>query len=325
MKKQNIDRRGFFRLGAGAAVGVSTATAQSPRTYQPGIPAEFTFLVEPGLISRLDKHSLEISKTALWAVSSRFAAAVPALLAPLYTDVAELEEWAKNAFSSGCCSIDSPVVRNSGDPLSVLMSTPFIGGPEVADVIAGNIVSLSDGVGLDLALEFLQRPSYEPPPVFELSNRSSLPVLDVVPAVPTERRSKTSIRSVAAVDLFGWKLQCRGPETHPLGSCVSTPVTHFNVEVFRSLGGGRYAYVANFHLGTYRSNGRRCFVLFNNESPVICWKSCGPTRDDLVQMFKWIIAASASLMGIALVAWVVAAIAEASATVMFPALLLLAV
>jgi hypothetical protein len=109
-----------------------------------------------------------------------------------------------------------------------------------------------------------------------------------------------------------------------LGRCVSAPVTHFNVDIFQAMGGGRYQYAANFHLGTYRSGGSRCFVLYNNIRPVVCWKTCGPTMGDLAGMFRWMLTAAAAVLVVAIAAWIVASIAEAAAALAFAPLLLLA-
>ena len=143
------------------------------------------------------------------------------------------------------------------------------------------------------------------------------------PSLVTGTNLLSGVSPPPSVTMFGWKLQFRGPETHPLGSCVSSNVTHFHVEVFRQNSRGRWDYILNVHLGAYRSSGRRCFVLYNNTRPYVCWKVCSPTWNQLKQMFVWILIAAAVIAGVVLAAWIISAIASAAATVAWPALLLL--
>lgn len=81
----------------------------------------------------------------------------------------------------------------------------------------------------------------------------------------------------------------------------------------------------NFHIGAYRDAWRRCFVLWNNYRPVVCWKTCLPTRDELERMLRWAIAVAALLAGVMLAAWIIAIIANVAATALLVPLLLLPV
>lgn len=128
------------------------------------------------------------------------------------------------------------------------------------------------------------------------------------PSLVTGTNLLAGVSPPPSVTMFGWKLQFRGPETHPLGSCVSSNVTHFHVEVFRQNSRGRWDYILNVHLGAYRSSGRRCFVLYNNTRPYVCWKVCSPTWNQLKQMFVWILIAAAVIAGVVLAAWIISAI-----------------
>lgn len=73
----------------------------------------------------------------------------------------------------------------------------------------------------------------------------------------------------------GFRFQVRKDVPHSFGSCVARPVNHFHVEVFQETGvnTGRFKYLTNLHIGTYRQ-ARRCYVVWNNYSPRVCADTC---------------------------------------------------
>lgn len=157
------------------------------------------------------------------------------------------------------------------DVFESAMNVPIVGLPNMSDLIGKTITTIADGALLDLSLDFLYNSR------LEQAHKIYLPLVQlhkfqqgVTIATIEPPRLETGANLIAAapppppsVTMFGWKLQFREPETHPLGSCVSQNVTHFHVEVFRQNSRGRWDYILNVHLGAYRSGGQRCFVLFN--------------------------------------------------------------
>ena len=75
-----------------------------------------------------------------------------------------------------------------------------------------------------------------------------------------------------------FRVQFRGPDVHPLGTCVAQPVRHYNAEIMVKIPAtGRYQYVANWHIGKYLSGGRTCYVFWNNIKGS-CQKTCSGSR-----------------------------------------------
>lgn len=124
------------------------------------------------------------------------------------------------------------------------------------------------------------------------------------------------------VELYGWRFQIRGFDYHNLGSCVRRPLKHFNIEVFRNIGGGRYRYVLNVHLGKYYEGGRACFVLWESRYGV-CWRLCSPTWNNLVTLLYWLLLFAAAVLAIYIAWWIALAIARILAGLMFAPLVAL--
>jgi hypothetical protein len=101
--------------------------------------------------------------------------------------------------------------------------------------------------------------------------------------------STPQVRAVVppSITVGTWRVQIRWGDYHPLGSCVRVPVRHVHVEVFHGVGGGRYRYVVNLHVGYYVSGGRRCWVVWNSSGrPPICSKSCASGSSGLRYVVK---------------------------------------
>jgi len=325
-----IDRRSFLVMSAGGLTSqAALAQTSTGRTYQPAVPSTNEFLVNPGFTARYDSAAQQMSQAVPWAFFPASEAGSADLLSPQSFSIDQLEAWAAQQ-AANCCTPGANVTTSGTDPFDVFMKLPLTGTPAVSDIQRTALGSIADGVALDLTLDFfspaagnasLSQPSFSSVgglPMVDLPDSSALLTQPGTVAQPSANPAPPHI------ELFGWRLQFRGPETHPLGSCVSAPVTHFNVEIFQAIGGGRYKYAANFHLGTYRDAGRRCFVLYNNVRPVVCWKTCSPSINDLAGMFRWMLAAAAAVLLVAIAAWIIAAIAEAAAALIFAPLLLLA-
>lgn len=157
-------------------------------------------------------------------------------------------------------------------------------------------------------------------------NRGPLPIIDDRPLNTPLRIRPEAEPGFTSPAVSGWRIQYRGVETHPLPSCVGAgiPVTHIHLEVTHNepLGSKYWPVKSTLHLGTYRSAGKRCFVLYL-DSPRICMKACSPTWNDLYGMLATALYTSAAVAGVAIAGWVVASIAAAGASALYIPLLLL--
>lgn len=295
MRVKNLSRRDFLTLTlGGAAAALMTAcnggSPPSPASSLAGQSLRHAFRIGPESVGRLDQMTGQVSDISPWEVPAELEHLVPQLLPSRSFNLDDLEAWVDG-------TIQHPSDQESIDALEAAMQVTIEGVPYVADIKDQVVDALLARNNLDLSLDFEQVPA-------------SFPDTD-------------SLQERQTLDLFGWKLQFRGPATHSLGSCVSQPVKHHNVEIFHRSSRGSYDYVANFHLGTYRNGSQKCFVLYNNVPPRVCWKICTPSRNDLAGMFKWMLAAAAAAAGVAIAGWALIIIAETAASVWYAPLLLL--
>lgn len=324
---KGLDRRDFLKLGLGSVTATALSNSFLDSSLAEGrvdvskkLTSQYQFFIEPGMTMRLNQERSQIVDFYPWFVSSEFKYLVPDLLSPIVFNQEEVETWLQERIEG--FPADAQEKRIKRNPLDSIIQVPIKGSVDVMDIIGEIVLSLSQRRKLNLTLGFLHLFEQERNVLFEnkVLNHTSIPIIET----PTFLQHNGDIlEKNVAVTLYGWKFQFRGPDTHSLGWCVGTNVKHFHVELFRETTPGRFEYVVNFHLGTYKNGGSRCFVLWENTRWRICWKKCAPTRSDLVEMFKAIIIAAAALVGIALAGWVVIAIAEAAAAVIFLPLLLL--
>jgi hypothetical protein len=317
----SITRRDLIRIGTGTVIGAvlsrslgSIPVAAQVTGLNESSPMHFSFGIAPGSIRRIKEESPFALGLAPWALYTEQGQPTSLATDPLALTLAQLEKWADRRAECDYIALPSEEIA----AFNALMNARLIGGPDLADIAGHGVSAVVAGQMLDLSLDF----QYDEDPKVSLSSSRDLMaqlashselVLPAISAVPN---------APPAISLYGWRLQFRGPETHPLGSCVSQSVRHFHVELFRYANGG-YKYVTNFHLGTYRSSGRPCFVLYNSYSPRVCWKQCGPSLRDLQDMFKWLVAAAVAIVGVYLAAWAIAAIAQVVAAALFATLLVL--
>lgn len=337
-----LNRRDFMKIGVGSLVGLATGQLlPSVNQQQLGIVrasssaievANGTFVFDQRTISQVDAQTNRVLSSALWGIPSEYEALLSKLTSPISISLSELEEWVITRCNE-TCSVPENLTSPNPDwgVLETVMNVPIDGLPNISDLTGKIITTIADGVQLDLSLDFLYNSQLEQAyevylPLVQSGVFQQETTITTVkpPNLVTGADVIAAVPPPPNITMFGWKLQFRGPETHPLGDCVSQNVTHFNVEVFRQNARGRWDYVLNVHLGAYRSGGRRCFVLYNNTRPYVCWKICSPTWNDLKQMFVWILVTAAAIAGVVLAAWIISAIAGAAAAVVWPALLLLA-
>jgi hypothetical protein len=335
-----IDRREFLKIGIGSLAGLA-ASQVLPLTNQANQGnvrassgttevVNATFILDQRTISQVNTQTNQVLQYVPWGIPAGYEALLPKLVSPLSVSLSEIEEWAMTRCDEVCIIPENLASPNPNwDAFESAMNVPIVGLPNMSDLIGKVITTIVDGASLDLSLEFLYdsrleqaRKIYLPLVQSHAFQQGEIAAIEP-PSLVTGTNLLAGVSPPPSVTMFGWKLQFRGPETHPLGSCVSSNVTHFHVEVFRQNSRGRWDYILNVHLGAYRSSGRRCFVLYNNTRPYVCWKVCSPTWNQLKQMFVWILIAAAVIAGVVLAAWIISAIASAAATVAWPALLLL--
>jgi hypothetical protein len=325
MNNTKVSRRTAIRAGAFGVTGMLAAGARPVLGTAVNRDAAIVggaYVLDARTISLYSPQTGEISGGALWGISSAFQKAASLLALPLSMSLVELEAWVDGHCGDSCAASLAPSIVTPGTAFEAAMQVPISGVPNMSDLIGSAVVAIADGAPLDMSLQFLYASS------LELTHSVALPIIQVglggspgAPAAPYPIPAGNP--PPPSITLFGWKLQFRGPETHSLSNCVTVPVNHFHVEIQRQTRPGKWDYILNLHLGTYRSSGRRCFVMWNNYEPRFCWKTCGPTWDELRRMMLVALTAAAAIAGVALAAWVAALIAGSAATALFPAMLLL--
>lgn len=323
-----LDRRDFLRAGIGGLAGLAMpmGTDESTAAAQAGGGSrqlQAAFLVQPGVVSLFDPQSNKIIQNAPWAVPEAYWDLTRELQEPVLPNLENLERW-----------VEAPEAERhelslNGSTLSLddAIRMPFLGGVGATTFAGEALGELLDTGSLDLALTFTS-------PSAHIHRRAvafeaGLPVIITEPDTSVAQPGQVPVRRATGevripITAFGWKLQLRGPETHSLGSCVREKVKHFNLEIFRQDRRGDWPHVKNFHLGTYRSGTRRCFVLWNSEGKAqVCWKTCGPTSRDLKSMLVWVLLACAVIVGATISATTAGAIAGTAAAVFFPLMIAL--
>lgn len=322
-----IQRRDFLKAGtaglAGATVINQTGLQKTVLGASAPVSLNYAYLFELGTTSRLDPKTRAVQGTNPWAIRSENAGVTGELLSPLTISPSSLITLQG---SSDQLSETRKIIGRESATLNALMQVQFEGLIDGIDDSAEIATALFSGLSLDLSLEFFNDESWTAVPKKGVANLNGIPIIEASPFVNDFIEKSRTPNAVNTPTLFGWKFVFHGPETGRFGSCVTTNVRHFNVEIHREIPGrrGRFQVVLNFHLGTYKDGTRRCFALYQNQRPyTFCLKKCSPTRKDLVSMFKSVLAAAVALAGAALAAWQVAAIAEGAGALMFIPLLAL--
>lgn len=124
-------------------------------------------------------------------------------------------------------------------------------------------------------------------------------------------------RRYVSVQFPGFYIFAGRVDRHPLRPCVNEDVTHLHITLKRSKNTDDRQAWSHLHLGTYRSGGRKCFVLFDNLHPWICFKTCSPTQGELKRILQLAIAAALVAAGIGVAAWIVGSAATVLATALF--------
>jgi hypothetical protein len=309
-------------VGCGSPSGAQTAATETTvpvgttTTNGEVVSISHSFLIEPGMTSRIDPGTGEVLARSPWSLSSETASAVPMLLRSFTPREDEVDEFADEASQD---VTPSAITRGvTSDPFAALMGVRLSNIPDVLDISGSALLAVLDGAELNLDLDFFHADPHQNSPVLQtISTRSGLPVEEIEGSAITRADPKS-------LDLFGWKFQFRSVHPGALGRCVRTSVPHFNLEIHHRRTKSRFDKILNVHIGTYREAGKRCFVLWENQRrKETCWKTCKPTLSDLVEMLKWVLVAAAVVAGVAIAAYLVTAIATAAAGVLFVPLLAL--
>lgn len=323
-----IDRRELLKLGAvgGTALAAgSTLFAQSeggersaPMTASVGRSLSASYIVAPGVISRYEQATGDITTSAPWAISYRAGTAIEHANELAVPSLSDLVAWAQSSEEErGRFRLSERL------SLDDAIRLPIQGAGPTSNLLADVLSIVLANENLDLTLDFISPPTDIRPR--RLNTSGALPVIEVTPE-EAGRESGLSERATYQVQAGDWRLRFMGVERHSLGTCVRESVAHFNLHVFRrnKVRPNRFDEIKNFHIGTYRSGGSRCFVLWNNIKPaVVCWKKCAPRVNDLKEMLVWVLLAAAALAGVYLAASAAGAIAATAAALMFPVLIVL--
>ena len=313
-----MERRDFLKFGAVAAAGfslgmISTGCAENARSDD---TSEFTsqkhsFLIEQDSLAKInpETHVTEsLSPLMVYGVDTEFIDPYY----PLILNSQLVEKISQKREINVCAESPDEITKKvykgefAGNyPMDSFMDTQLLGFSDMIDVGAESVSSIFQFNKLNLDVEFfypeLNQASYV---------RKNVSFQDSIIA------DKVLQKNPPAIELFGWRFQIRGPDFDFLGKCVRQKVSHVHLEIFHN-----GPYVANFHIGAYRENKKRCFVLWNNKKPYdICWKTCSPNKKNLVEMMKWVVVAVAAAIGVWITALIVAAIAEALAIALLPVL-----
>jgi hypothetical protein len=190
--------------------------------------------------------------------------------------------------------------------------------------IAGDInLARSNNQPIDISLSFFDKLTGQTSPIAPVyhnskglsvaaKNSSLLMALNPSPKA-------LYVRIPISVPFTNYILQFRGPDTgHSMGPCAPEPRSHYHIEVQQKTNRGN-KYVANFHIGIWRSGRQICFAIANSEGRPDCFKKCTPTWTDIKNGVQ------RALVGIGISLAVASAIAAVAATVMYGSLVMLAV
>lgn len=312
-----FDRRDFFRVGAGGLVGAALpqsllALPSSPdaKTRAPAEPVRDVYLLEPGLVSHLDAQATQVRQQSMWTLSQDQERLSSLLLSQVALTGEQLEAWQQ----SRSAGVQPPSELAFLDDL---LSVPIGAGSDILDLSAAGAIALRSGRNVDISLDLRHDPKVNAFPG-SLSTKSGLPVVQV-PAGHGSAIEKDWIRIPIYYD--GWLFQLRGFDYHPLVPCVYQNVFHFNFDIYKYAGYGRYNQEKGWHFGVYNQGWRPCFVLFQNVGNIVCWTSCGPTWSNLRDMILYALLVSASAGGIYLSYWEALTMAGIGASAFYGVLL----
>jgi len=321
-----IGRRDFLKFGTAMAAGLSmgmipTGCAENARSddAESFSSLKYSFLIDPNNFSRINSETKIIESVSPIVSYGSDTKEIhrTIIFDPYLIEKASLAKEVISCSDSEKSVASTVPIDSFSTTLASTLGVQVIGFSEMIDVAADSISSILQHGKFDLGVDFFHSDMQVAFSENQIVNpNDSIVVFDMMKQVGKR----------IDLDLFGWKFQIRGPESHTLGSCVKSKVNHINFEIQRSIGNGRYSYVANFHIGAYKSGKKRCFVLWNNEKPYnICWKTCDSNKKTLTEMMKWVIIAVAAAIGLYISAFIIAAIAEALAVALLPVLAVLAI
>lgn len=338
-------RRQFLKVGAAGAVGLvlgglseksGTVIAQEMGT----LVEERNLFADAGMVGEFNTNLNQIVAPTWWDITSETKFLVSDLPSSVTINFQEVMQWIDRNVSNnenGCLQPISPYVGMN--VVDKLMGIEIAGGYNMTGIANSALSAIQSGQQIDLSINLEYPSSYDQmsePLIVDPYNpwntsMREIPMADTYDSFATTSSydalviSPDNANALAfrkAITFAGWKLQLRGPDYHSLGRCVSVPVSHFNVEIFRQNWRGRWDYVLNAHIGTYISGGRRCFVMWENTWTGVCWRTCLPTWREVFYMLKWLLILAAAVVGVGLIAWLaVPVVAGAGATALYPLLL----
>jgi hypothetical protein len=305
-------RREFLLTGASAlpAVLALESLANSPSVIKPeGVFAQtHNFLIQPELFVRYNEK-FEVVSTAPWGVAEEDLDLLPYVLG-------------RRQFDSGAAGAGGSKGALSSPTLDRLSSFRLQGEIPVTDIVGDVSMARAGNRAIDLSLGFFDRLNGQ-------KDGGAVSLGSGILSVNTPQGDKSKapkavqlpsyVRIPIQVPFTKYLLQFRGPDTgHNMAPCAPEPRAHYHLEV-QQIAIPKNKYLANFHIGIWRSGSKICFAIANSEGRPTCFRRCTPSWTDIKN------AVQEALVKIGISLAVAAAIAAVVATIMYGSLVLLAV
>jgi hypothetical protein len=305
-------RREFLLTGAAVLPAALTleSLANAPAVVKSeGVLAQtHNFLIQPELFVRYDEKFGVVS-TAPWGVAEEDLDLLPYVLGHTQFDLGD------EAAGGGRGTLSSRTLER-------LSSFRLQGEIPVTDIVGDVSIARAGNRAIDLSLSFFDKLSGQKDSgavsfgsgVLSVNtpqaNNSLAPKAALLPSY---------VRIPIQVPFTKYLLQFRGPDTgHNMAPCAPEPRAHYHLEV-QQIAIPKNKYLANFHIGIWRSGSQICFAIANSEGRPACFRKCTPSWTDIKN------AVQQALVGIGISLAVAAAIAAVVATIMYGSLVLLAV
>lgn len=304
------------------------------------IVLESNLFADAGMVGDFNTTLNQIVAPTWWDITPETKPLIDGLPSSIDINYQDVLQWVNQNVSN----TETTPVQNLSPYVGMsvvdrLMGIEIAGGYNMTDAANSAVNAIQNGQQIDLSLSLEYPNSYDqlsepliinPYDQFNMPMRE-IPVRDSYDSVAPVSSYDTIVASPndaaalyfrKSITFAGWKLQIRGLDYHSLGRCVSAPVSHFNVEIFRQNWRGRWDYILNAHIGTYVSGGRRCFVMWESTLTGACWITCLPTWREVFNMLKWLLILAAVVAAVGFIAWLaVPVMASAGATALYPLLL----
>lgn len=332
----DINRRTFIKAGAVGVAGMTLGGSFLRSSALPSVaaqegPLNYTFFVEPGMISQLNSARDQILGYAPWGVRAESAPLLDTLPSHIGLSIEELQAWAEQQEAETLTPMAGTAATTADDVLNQLMQLDIAGAPNVMDMSGDLAAAIASGLPLDAQMEFvypreldnvtrIHLPIIQQPTVLN----GAMPLIGPDSSAPVLNGPQTRTRFDHTMGMFGWQFRLKGVNHGPVGNCVRTTVRHVTLEILRQNEDGDYVSLLLVQIGAYQDRGKKYFVLNTTGKLRACYKSRKPTWSELFGMLKYIVVAAAAAAGFGpMPLWLVAVIAAPLSMALFIPILLL--